>query len=116
MSSIAYNIVTEENSQCRRDNLINVTEVLIPAMENYLDTVNFDKYDKDEFSIFLEEFKQNLPFEFKLMTDSYGSNHKIPEDEVWMIIHNRPKHQCRLELKINSIFRIKKIQNLLDNE
>ena len=115
MSSITYNIVTEENSQCRRDNLRRVTEVLIPAMENYLDTVDFNKYHIDEFSAFLEDFKNSLPLEFEIRTNSHV-NGIIPKDEVWVIIHNRVNHYCRIELKINSIFRIKKIKDLLEDE
>ena len=112
MSNIAYRINTEENSQCRRDNLKRTTEILIPLVENYLDTVDFSEYTKEEFNKFLEDFKNGIPFEFEIRHESYGSA-GVPNDEIWLIIHNRVDHHCRIELKINSIFRNNKINDLL---
>lgn len=112
MSKIQYNINTEENSQCRRDNLKRTTDILIPLVENYLDTVDFSEYTKEEFNKFLEDFRNGIPFEFGIQHESYGSA-VVPTNEVWMIIHNKPNHQCRIELKINSIFRNNKIDDLL---
>lgn len=114
MNNITYKIKTEENSQCRRDNFKRTTDILIPLIENYIDTVNFNVYTKEEFKIFLDNFKKGIPFEFLILHESYGQD-SIPSDEVWLIIHNEVNHKCRIEIKINSIFRSNKINDLLGN-
>lgn len=108
---IIYNVVAEENSQCYTDNLKRTTEFIIPLMEDYISKVDFNKYTSSEFGDFLEEFKQSIIFNFGIFHESYG-RYQIPNDEVWIIIHNKGDHQCRLEIKINSIFRIDKINKL----
>lgn len=119
---LKYNVVCEDNTQCKDENLKRTTDYVIPMLEHHIKTIDFEKYTKEEFSEFLEDFQETNPFDYRIVTtECYGLNgygtikEKVPEGEAWLIIHDK-SHHCRIELKLKALFRSIKIDKLLEND
>ena len=115
---LKYNVVCQNNTQCKDENLRRSTEYIIPMLEKFIKKIDFEKYTKEEFSLFLEDFEETNPFEFRIETIvCYGINgkEKVPEGEAWIIVHEK-NHHCRIELKLKALFRSIKIDKLLEND
>jgi hypothetical protein len=112
---LKYKVVCENNTQCKDENLRRSTEYIIPMLENFIKKIDFEEYTSDEFSLFLEDFQETNPFEFRIVTTEYfGRNGKVkvPGGEAWIIVHEK-NHHCRIELMLKALFRSIKIDKIL---